>query len=213
MSADLQFVEIPGLAEAVRRESEIRRRAYLYPRDTIAGVSVRKMTLRDMIVLEEIRNGFFVPFRFETDNEILGHSAQLVWWLSDCRKPEMASDRPSLRANIAKALLMRHLSKNQRALVDGVKEYLDETFMDAPKGSGGQPAQSYAASPCYVFDALAAGGYGMTQDEVLDMPLVRLWQIVRLVQRRVFEQPLTNPSDRLATDFLAKLNAKTEGKN
>lgn len=210
MTAHLQFVEIPGLADAIRREVETRRAAWLDSRAEIAGVSVRQMTLRDLTILEEMRNGFCCPWRFDSVAEMLGHSAQLVWWLSDLPKPPLKSNRvwhPIVAAH--KSNLLRYLAQRPADLINGTQDYLRNTFLDAPKG-GGAGGAPIAASPAYIADTLAAGGLFEGVDAMMDSPLLRLWQLMRLANRRIYGIPATNESDKLACDYLASLN---QGKN
>lgn len=209
----LATVEIPGYADALRKEAAVRRGAFVHNRDAIAGVPVRQMTLGDMLWLEELRNGFFCPFKFETHAELAGHSAHLVWWLSDCPKPDpYAKGMPSWRVIWKRERLFRELARKDKELVEDAERYLTETFMDAPKGTGTNFAAPSAAMPASVMDLCAAAGYSFTVDQVMDIPLVRLWQILRLGKHRIDGVPLTNPSDKIATDYLASL-AKQQGAN
>jgi len=210
MAADLKVVEIPGFRDACRREAGVRRAAWCSTHTTIAGVRVRLLTLRDTITLEEIGNGFFNPWRFDSDEEFLGHCAQLVWWVSDAPKPSPNERRVILpRVAYHRARLVAHLAKRPKELAEGVRAYLEDSFLDAPKG-GGTGGQAIAAAPAYIADTLAAGGYSLTLDEVLDMPVTRLWQLLRVAARRVFGVPATNYSDQIACDYLAQLN---QGRN
>lgn len=207
MAAELQRVEIPGLADAVKREQRVRREAWVHVRHEIAGIPVRSLTLRDMEVLEELKNGFFCPWRFDSDEEYLSHCAQLVWWLSDCPKPERyRSTWRDLFTAKPRRELIEKLAAKPRELARDVAAFMRDQFMDAPKGAADSMGVAAAAGPAYIFDTLAAGGYSFKEDEILDMPLPRLWQLVRLVQRRVFGLPLTNPSDKLAADYLASMS-------
>ncbi len=207
------FVEIPGFAEAVKRERTVRRQAWADVPLSICGVRVRPITLRDLELLEEMQNGFFCPWRFDTELEYLAHCAQLVWWLSDAPKP--ATDGAGWSAIIAqhyRRRLTARLAKDPARLARETREFLHGQFLDAPKGQSGSTSAASAAGAAYIIDALAAGGYSLPPSQLLDLPLTQLWQLVRLVQRRVFGVPLTNPSDKLATDYLATL-AGNAGKN
>ncbi len=208
MAAQLQFVEIPGYRDALRRESDVRRQAWCHTHTEIAGVRVRLLTLRDMVLLEEMQNGFFAPWRFDDTDEYLAHCAQLVWWLSDCRKPRLDA-RQALSPIVAhqRTRLIRHLAARPHELSAGVRDFLKASFQDAPKGSGFS-GSAIAGAPAYIADTLAAGGLFVGLDEMLDMPLVKLWQLVRMAARRVYGTTITNESDRLATDYLATLNQK-----
>ncbi len=208
--AQLGYVEIPGYAEALRREDSLRRKAWTDTHRDICGVKVRQLTFRDVEQLTELRNGFFAPWRFETDQEFLGHCTQLVWWLSDCKKPtgnETFIGRAILAAQIQR--LCRHVIQDPKRLAKEVADMIADTFEDAPKsGSNSAGAAPVAGGIAYIADTLAAGGYRFTMQEVLDMPLVQLFQLLRLVRRRLYDEKPTNTSDKIATDYLAKLNQK-----
>jgi len=209
MAADLQFVEIPGFRDALKRESLVRRQGWVGAHAEIAGVRVRFLTLRDMVLLEEMQNGFFCPWRFDTDAEFLGHAAHLVWWLSDCPKPPTnARTWFQPRAWASRARLLEHLKRRPVDLANDVRAYIEDAYLDAPRcgGTGGSPL---AATPAYIADTLAAGGFALSLDEILDMPVTRLWQLVRLAARRVYGTPATNASDKLACDYLAGISQGT----
>lgn len=208
MSANLQFVPIPGLADAVRRESSIRRKAWSLGHTTICDIPVRWMTVQDVCDLEELNNGFFAPWRFDTEEEFLTHCAQLVWWLS-LDLPKRKAGEPDLVWNARvyrhRRTISRLALRDPGRLAREVTEYIKDQFMDSPKGESDGGTSPVAASPAYVMDALAAGGYVLTPQQVLEMPLVRVWQLIRLTQRRLYHTTLTNPSDKLATDYLASM--------
>jgi hypothetical protein len=211
MEGPTDFVQIPGYAEALKREDRLRRQAWVHDRDVIAGVTVRPLTWRDVETLAEMRNGFFCPWKFDTDAEYLGHCAQLVWWLSDCRKPAQGDTRmTSIIISAQRARLIRHLGKHTQQLAEDVVRFLGDTFEDGPKGGSASQGGAIAGGPAYIADTLAAGGYSLTFKEILDMPLVQLFQIMRLVRRRLYDDKPTNSSDKIATDYLAALN---QGRN
>jgi hypothetical protein len=208
MSAVLEFKQIPGFADALRREASVRREAWAHTHTEIAGVRVRMLTMRDVVMLEELQNGFFAPWRFDTDEEFLAHCAQMVWWLSDLPKPPLYS-RSIFHPWIAgrQQALIRYLAGRPKQLAEDTNRFLRDSFMDAPKG-GGTMGQAVAAMPAYLADTLAAAGFQITTDDMLDMPLTRLWQMVRLASRRVYGTAITNESDKLACDYLAGLNGR-----
>lgn len=213
MEGPTNFIEIPGYAEALRREDRLRRQAWTGTTDLIAGVTIRPLTWRDIETLAELRNGFFCPWKFETDGEYLGHCAHLVWWLSDCRKP---AQRGETRLGVIiieahKARIIRHLGKHPRELVEGVMRFLSDTFADGPRGGGSTGrGTTIAGGPAYIADTMAAAGYSFTIDQLLDMPVTRLFQLLRLANRRLYNAPAVNQSDIIASDYLAQINA---GKN
>lgn len=181
----------------------MRRQAWAHTHAMICGVRVRVLTLRDVVMLEELENGFFCPWRFDSDEEFLSHCAQLVWWLSDLPKPPLHSQsvfHPWVAGR--QRQLLRYLACHPKRLAEETNRFLKDAFMDAPKGSGSQ-GTAVAATPAYLADTLAAGGFKISTEEMMDMPLAKLWQLVRLASRRIYGTPLTNESDKLATDFLA----------
>lgn len=207
MGAALPVVEIPGYADAVRREDELRRRAWVNPWREICGVRVRPLTLRDMESLAELRNGFFLPWKFDSDEEYLGHCAQVVWWLSALPKPtEGDSWLRRRRVLRAKDALVRKLFADRARLAQEVPEFIGEQFFDSLRGSSGAVSGTpIAANPAYVADTLAAAGYRLHPDEVMALPLPQLWQLLRVATRRMTGQTPPNPSDKVATDYLAQL--------
>lgn len=207
MDGPTGYVEIPGYREALRREAEVRRAAWSKTHDEIAGVRVRVLTWRDVEKLADMRNGFFCPWKFETEDELVGHCAQLVWWLSDCAKPNPGAGFISRAIVQAQAeRLVRHLAKDKAALIGGVTRFLQDSFMDAPTGNSQDASAPAAASFSYIADALAFGGHHMTADEALDMPVARLWQLLKLIRIRLCGEKPTSPSDKIAVDYLAKMN-------
>ena len=209
----LPTVEIPGYADALKREARVRAAAWGQPADTLAGVPVRPLTLAEVGALEELRNGFFVPFQFATEAEVDGHCAQLIWWMSDCPKPARDAGKGlrHLWTWQARKALMAHLSEHREQMRRDVTAWLHDNFMDAPKGDSTNLTQPEAHGNTYIMDVLAAAGYAFSEADVMHMPLPRLWQYVRLATRRLTGKPLTNPSDKVATDYLASLAAG--GKN
>lgn len=208
MSTVLEFKQIPGFADALRREAAVRREAWAHTHTEIAGIRVRVLTMRDVVILEELQNGFFAPWRFDSDEEFLSHCAQLVWWMSDLPKPPLYS-RSVFHPWIAgrQRALIRYLATKPKQLAADTNRYLSDAFMDAPKG-GQTQGQAVAGMPAYLADTLAAGGFQITTDEMLDMPLARLWQLIRLASRRVYGTHLTNESDKIACDYLAGLTGR-----
>lgn len=210
----LQRVEIPGLREAVKRESRVRDTAFLDGLEVVCGVEVVPLSLRRLIWLEQAHNGHVVPWRFDTDGELLAHSLQILYFCTPGFKPPH-SPKPSLWRSFREG--MRYHSFFQKALKSGsmeeiiteVRQWVGDSFMDAPSGGGNNelPGKSYVSYPASIVDKFAEGGLTFTYDEILDMPLRRLWQHWRLAVRRVDDIKLTNPSDDLVTKTVAGVSA------
>lgn len=205
----LQTVPIPGYAEAVRRESEIRNRAFLGGAQVVCGVRVYPLSLRRLIWLEAAGNAHVIPARFESLAEAAAHAAQVLYFCSGRFRLPDSPAVPFWRAwrdKISVRLFLTALRsiRTEVELISEVREWLDAQFMDAPCGSSdGVHSAGHAAYPAYIVDRFGEAGLLFTQDEILDMPLARLWQYWRLATRRLSGGALTNPSDDLATQYLA----------
>lgn len=209
--ATLQTVPIPGYADAVKRENRLRDTAFLDGHEIVCGVEVVPLSLRRLIWLEQARNGFVVPCRFESEQEMLAHALQCVYFcLPEFEPPKSPrfsfwqafQDGVNQRAFFRKALR----AGAPDVIVQEVEAWLREAFMDAASSAGSRseiPCQSYASYPAYIVDAFAGAGLPFTYDEIMDMPMRRLWQHWRVAMRRVHGVTLTNPSDQLAVEHLA----------
>lgn len=205
----LPRVQIPGYAEAVKRERELRDTAFLGGNELVAGVECRPFSLRHLAYLEAARNGFVVPCRFFDEEEMLAHALQVLWI---CRKGFRAPDSPRIgrlglwRMTAAQQLFVVRVLWNHSGadVVKAVEDWLRDAFMDAPTGSADAiTTTSYTATQAMFLDKFAEAGLPFTYDEVMDMPMRRLWQHWRLAVRRVNDVKLTNPSDEVAVAHLA----------
>jgi hypothetical protein len=85
-----------------------------------------------------------------------------------------------------------------------VAEWLSDALMDAPSGGSDEvKPPSYASYPVYIVDLFAEAGFTFTYREIMEMPLRRLWQHMRIANRRLKHTTLTNPSDQIAVDYIA----------
>ncbi len=207
----LNKVEILGFREAVRKERTLRDRAFLGGNEIVAGVVVRQLSLRTVLYLEHAQNGFMIPFRFDDDLEVLAHAVQVLYFSTPkWRAPEVEPysfwkhSLTSWREEVFRRKALRGIDPVE--LVNEVREWTDEAFMDCPSGGGadGVPKPSYASHPAHLTDLFAAAHLNFTYDEIMDMPLKRLWQHWRLAANRVYDVKLTNPSDEIAVREIAK---------
>ena len=210
----LQTVEIPGLREARKREARVRDTAFLDGLEMVCGVEVTPLSLRRLIWLEHARNGLIVPCKFDSDEELLAHSLQLVYFCTPKFSPPASPvmsfwrtfrDGMKYHSFFQKALR----SGTPEVLVKEVRDWVSDSFMDAPTGGGNNEVMppSYASYPAYIVDKFAEAGLPFSYSEIMDMPLRRLWQHWRVAMRRVNDTTLTNPSDDLATKFVAGVKA------
>lgn len=210
MSATLQTVAIPGYADACRKEARVRDTAFLDGLEIVCGVEVYPLSLRRLIWLEMARNGFVVPCRFDDEQEMLAHAVQLLYFCSPSFKvpksPKVTLWGTFLNGFKQHRFMHKVLSSGSaHDIIMEVKEWQDENFMDAPTGSNEVTSASYVAYPAMLIDALASAGHSFSYDQVMDMPLRRIWQHWRVAMQRITGMALTNPSDIIAVQHLEKV--------
>lgn len=206
----LQTVEIPGFREAVARERKLRDRAFLGGNEIVCGVVVRQLSLRTLIMLEHAENGFVIPYKYDTGLELISHAMQVLWFSRvEWTPPEVKpySFWSTFRESVKQHRFQRNLLRTRKPLqiIDEVQEWIDESFFDSPAGVSTPIYQpSYVSYPAHVVDLFADARLPFSYDDVMDMPLKRLWQHWRLAAHRVYSRPLTNPSDKIAVEHLSK---------
>jgi hypothetical protein len=166
--------------------------------------------MRTVILLEQAMNGFMVPCRFVNSSEATAHAIQVLYF----SRPSFAAPSSpvysywaAFRDGIRRHRFIERVTRRNdwESVVRGVREWMDDSLMDVPTGGGdGVPSASYASWPAYVFDLFAEAGLQFSQDEIMEMPLKRLFQHCRLAARRVRGTALTNPSDEIAVGHLAE---------
>ena len=208
----LETVEIPGLREAIKRESRIRDAAFLDGLMVVCGVEIVPLSLRRLIWLEQAHNGFVVPWKWESADETFAHAVQLLYFLrpgfSAPRSP-VESFCQSFRSGWSEQMFARRMARKERsAIIQEISEYIAECFMDAPTGGGSEiMPPSYVSYPVYIIDLFAEAGLTFGYSEIMDMPLARLWQMHRIASRRIWQIKLTNPSDEIAVAHLSRATA------
>lgn len=200
-------IELPGFAEVLRREHEIRARAFhpaaAAPR--IAGEAVRPLTLGLLLELEGKRVAFVNPWKFDTGLELAAECARFIWHVSELRG--RWGSRLPLLARRRRERLIARVAAHPEALGD-LRAYLDDALYDAPfADTGGGAARSFVHWTAAVVDMLGAGGSVLTRKEIMATPLSQLWQLYRLAAARVVELKLNNPSDAWAAREIEKINA------
>lgn len=207
----LPIVEVPGYREAVKRERFLRDAAWLDGNETLCGEDVVPLCLRRLIWLEQAHNGFICPWRWEDDDELIGHALAFVYFLKPHFHPSKLQQKSFLKrwvlATREHNLRVRLLSRlSPEKLIEEIHAYLSDCFMDAPSGGGNNVANiSYASWPTYILDKFGEAGLTYTADQILDMPIKRLWQHYRVATARINDAKLTNPSDDIAVAHIARI--------
>jgi hypothetical protein len=209
-SAGSGTIQIPGFAESIRRERELRDKAFLDLEEFICGVPVKPFCLRHLRVLDQLKNGFVVPFIFERPSEKVAHALQFLWICGrHYRIPKNTMEFLFMRWR-RRRFIRRTARLNSGEMFAGIQSYVSDAFFDSPSSnSKGEYVPSYASYLVHVVDSLYAAGHPLSEAQIMDMPLARVFQYLRVARKRLYpESALVNPSDKLAVDHIAKLNAE-----
>jgi hypothetical protein len=179
------FDTIPGYREAVEQENALREAAFLLEQDEIDGVQVRPITVRHMLTLHGMRSPFVAGGEVRPRDVVL-----FLWVVSPVR------GTTSLEAYSA-----TFRKRNYVRLCAAIRKFVEDAFQDAPASTGNLPVPfwSWAAG---VVDRIAFA-YHWSEAAILDMPLARLFQYIKILDKR--DDPnriLFNPSDKVRSRWL-----------
>lgn len=206
----LETVEIPGFREAIKRENHVRDTSFLEGRYLLCGVEVEPLSLRRLIWLENAHNGFVVPWDWDDDGETFAHAIQFLYFVRPDYLPPMSpreSFWQSFRAGWKEQRFINRMArKNRNEVIAELSAFIKDAFMDGPKGGGGGEVMPprYVSYPVHIVDLFSEAGMTFSYTEIMDMPLARLWQFYRIAAKRINGATLTNPSDEIAVNHLAK---------
>ena len=189
---------IDGYAEAVLEERRRRNRAECDIPETVCGVKLRPLTLRDVTILQEAGIAFFDESAEALDAVV--SSVMLLWW-QWAERPERPTDRQKRR------FASRIGRLPAESVRDEVGEWIQWQFADSPPSQTGRkgtppPIASFAVS---ITDAVASR-CSWPRNEILNTPLTILWQHLKLsVAAADPKSPRFNPSDKVKNDYLKKM--------
>lgn len=192
----LPFADHPEYVAAVNRETQNRELAFLPEPPPLCGIRIRHMNCRHLILLTGCGNKFITG----------GHVsyidvAQFVWFLSADYCVTPGARELFIATHVAKADLLK--------LTEACSAYVSVVWQDAPPGPGNAVEKRYVADVTYLVDRLARE-YRWTDEHILEMPLARAFQYLRMIRKRTEQMPiLFNPSDKVIGDIIAKRNRST----
>jgi hypothetical protein len=214
-------LSIPGYAAAVLQEQFSRDVAFLGLPESVAGFDLVPITLRHYVVLRLTRNPLLtggLPSPRELFNFLWllsPHYNRTSKWARrrfelKCRRrfyPPLWMALINCRAtrdNYGKRLHKRQVEAAK--IIDAVKLFVEETMQDAPPKLAHQHFDpDYYSDPAF-FCALFGREYGWTQEQILDMPMRRLFQYLNEIKQRNAvpgkSVPLCNPSDRVKASWM-----------
>lgn len=185
----LQFEEIPGYAEEVNKEQANREQAFLAVTAPICGVPIQHMSVRHWMQLIGCKNRFIRGERPEPSDV-----AMFLWFLS----PDYSTDADARTKFIAERVRPLEFMDVTREIY----AYLNRVFQDIPQGDGSSQGKNYTAAVASIVDILASE-YGWTDEHILTLPLARVFQYLRRIEKRRDPKAMQfNRSERLISDWL-----------
>lgn len=188
----MKLKDVPGLTEAISKESFLRDVSFLPVTESICGVPVQPLTYFHMTLLRVARSPFLSGRKVTA-----GDLAVFLWVVS----PEYNPSSRWRQWRFARGI--RNI--NARQAVDEIQEYLEEAFADSPGSSGGRSI-SYYSSMVGLVDILASQ-YGWSERDILHLPLKRGYQYLKAITKRLNPAAtLGNKSQELITQHLNRLS-------
>lgn len=178
---------IPGYREACEHEQANRELAFLDLPIPLCGVIVRQFSLKHLILLGNVGNGFITPCGLPQPEDI----AQFLW---------VVNKDYSLDAEARTKFVEGLKEKKYGACLAEINEYLALAFQDAPQGERG--GKQYTAGCASLVDIMAHE-YSWPDEAIMEKPIARLFQYLRLIQKRNNPKALLfNRSDSIITKAL-----------
>lgn len=181
------FKNVPGYAEASRKQSAIRDSVWLDSAPVIAGIQCDPLTVRKFAMLSEGGSPFVCGGAIFPE-----HVAQFLWVMSQ----EFCFDLAR-----RDAFIKRIAAFDYEATRAAIADYCETAFFDASRNEseGKEPVASFMAQ---LVDRLASE-YGWLPADVLDMPMGQVLQLLRLIQLR--HDPKAPVGNRLTDKVIADL--------
>lgn len=210
------FQTIPGLREAVQRETNVRENAFLLGTipERVAGFEVKPLSLTLYLLLEKIRSPFLLTGpSADKITPSPDATANALWILSANHRLSIGSAWNVFRSKFSRWLFFRRVGRsNYAAVVKGLRAYMEESTMDIPRGDGGPAGRiattSYIAGLVDIF----AVEYGWTRERVMDEPFKCLWQYQRRIRKRKDPKAVefNKLSDRVKIEWQREVNAREQ---
>lgn len=188
---------IPGYRDAVEREQSGRDAAFAVETETLFGVEVLPLTARHFLLLDGCDSAF-VTGGLPLHSDV----ARVLWILQPNFKPGDTRARDKFLKRIRKLLKTPF---GYSLAVAEIRAFIDDAFADSP-ASGGGDSPGYVSWIAHYVDLLAHE-YHWTEREILNLPMKRIFQYVRMIQKRYNVRALfINASDRVRTEWLREQN-------
>jgi len=186
--------EIPGYTEACEQEQANRDLAFLDFPIPLCGVIVRQFCLKHLVLLGNCGNRFITNEGAPQPEDV----AQFLWIVSK----DYSLDAKARHKFVKGLGDLKYVQS-----VKDISEYLKSAFQDAPAGGAG--GKQYTADCAWLVEIMAHS-YGWDDEATMQKPVARLFQYLRLIQRRNDPKAiLFNRSDAVISNHLrASMTAK-----
>lgn len=191
----LNVGDIPGYAEAVAHEAQMRELAYVGSAWIVCGVPIATLTPRMMAELFAVGCPF-LSGGYPTAESIV-HLLIVCGMSAEDRKSRFKTWRFTRR--ISKAI--RDLKWGVVECSADVEQYIDAMFQDAPTGGG--KSIPYASSVAWLEFSMCGKPWGWSRDTTLDTPIPIIYQQLRCLERSRGHSPI-NQSDYIRARWLEK---------
>lgn len=207
------LVTVPGLREAIERETEDREFDFLDAPELLCGVEVMPLSIRRLLRLQAVNS----PFLYKVETyDFPEDVAVFLWALSPnyeralrvrqwCEMFSFTLGRVVFgRIRLGFVRQLRKLKLGDAA--KACRHYVTRAFEDSPGVSGVVGPNYYGWPAGYV--GMLVTEYGWSEASILDMPLRRVFQYVRrIILKHDSDAVMFNPSDRLRGEWLKQQNA------
>lgn len=187
--------EIPGRAEALARENQLREESYLGAPQLIAGVKCAQITPRSLTLLSVIGSPFVCGGAVTKDAAL-----QFLWTLAIDLRDGMRNERYKVRWIRAYEKHVARRGWDWEYVVDAISDFVEETFMDAP--TGGSDSTPYVCSSAWL-EIRMRKIMGWSYETTRDVPLRRIYQLLRCDAMEQGDRTLVNKlSDKANDDWM-----------
>ena len=190
---------IPGYREAIETERTAREVAFLCAPDSICGVLIAPLTIHRFTVLDAIKSPFVAGGEISHVDV-----ARFVWILS----PKFSEKNDWLTRIRRDSCYRACRGINFGEACAKIESIIADSFADTLGGKpAGQNDASYYSWIAAIVDTLASE-YGWNEEQILNIPLTRVWQYLRIIKLRtsVKNEPMFNRSDKVRGAWLAAQN-------
>ncbi len=219
------FLRSPSYLSALRFDSGQRDLAFIDGPEVVCGLSMRQITSLDLLVHFQLAcpflsDGFLSGKRKATDslpdsidedwpekNILIPASAiaTFLWVQSESFVPQDGF----IARMIWKSFMRKCRKLRYSEAVESIRAFMDDALCDRPGGSksDGSPVSSWIAGAVHM----VASKYHWTEEEILVLPVRRLFQYERCILASMGERAaLFNRADALRADWLRDVNKRME---